>query len=164
MGQPHLVQAGAAELAGGLVDDPPQHARERVGDRHDLVAEQQRALVDPAFGVRLEARRVQPGAAFGVPPDHQVPVLRGEHRGRHHRRPVDVDHPRRAAVRGQHGDRVGRAEIHRQDVHDSPLVRPRPTRPPRTVPTLQPRCCHDRPTRWDGSHTSGCPSRVYYAV
>ncbi len=126
VGQPHLVRLGAAELAGGLVEDPAQHAGERVGDRHDLVAEQQRALVDAALGVGLEASGVEPGAAFGVPADHEVTVLGGEHGGGHHRRPVHVDNPRRAAVRGQHGNRVGRAEIHRQDVHDSPLVRPRP--------------------------------------
>jgi hypothetical protein len=112
MRQPHLVQFATAELAGRLGADLAQDGRQGVGHRDHLVAEQQRALVDPALGVRLEPGRVHSSPPLRLAPGDQLPVVRGEHRGRHHRRTVDIDDPWRSFVRGEYGDRVGRAEVY----------------------------------------------------
>ena len=106
----------------GLVADPAQHGRERLGDRHD---HGRRAAACPRRRAAWGSARTGPGPAGhaarrrGRP--RGCPSSAANTRGRHRGGPVHLDHPWRPAVRGQHGDRVGRTEVNRQDGHDSPL-------------------------------------------
>jgi len=64
-----------------LVDDPPEHRGDEVGDRNVHSGQQHRAVVDALLGMELRTGRVERRRLDGVAPDQQ-------------RAPVDTDRGR----------------------------------------------------------------------
>ena len=66
MGEHQLIHRGAARQPPGLAEHPGEHRPHHVGHGEHGVTEQQLPLVDPPFGVRLVARRVDRGLPLGL--------------------------------------------------------------------------------------------------